>query len=317
MFTQFMVFAGSLAALIVAARYFTRASDTVGLALGMSPFAVGVLLVAAGTSLPELSTSLLAAGTASSDIVAGNVLGASIANLLLALGVVAIAAPAVIVLGARYLFIDLNFLIGSAALLGLAMLDGELSRADGIFLLAAYCVYVYFLLTDGRTSAETRVDDLVDATPARGRIPWPSVGILLASGAAIYFAAGYTVSALEQLALGFGVAPGVVAVTLLSIGTTLPETITSTIAARAGKADVAMGNILGSCIFNALAVAGSAAVGGGVHVPPAILGLPFAMYAISIVLFYLVTQDKRVSRYEGALFLLLFGLFVAKMSGLA
>ncbi|MDZ7632132.1 MAG: sodium:calcium antiporter [Gemmatimonadaceae bacterium] len=317
MLIQFLIFAGSLAALIGAARYFTRAADTIGLAFGMSPFAVGVLLVAAGTSLPELSTSLLAAGTASSDIVAGNVLGASIANLLLALGVVAIAAPAVIVLGERYLFIDLNFLIGSAALLGLAMLDGALSRVDGVVLLSAYVVYVFFLLTEGRTTTETRVDAMVNDVPARGRIPWSSVGILLVSGAAIVATAGYTVGALEQLALGFGVAPGVVAVTLLSIGTTLPETVTSTIAARSGQADVAIGNILGSCIFNALAVAGSAAVAGGVQVPPSILGLPLIMYAIAVVLFYLLTQDKRVSRYEGALFLLLFGLFVAKMAGAA
>lgn len=317
MLTDLAIFGGSLAGLVLAARIFTAAADRVGLALGMSPFAVGVLIVAAGTSLPELSTSLLAAGGDTSDIVIGNVLGANIANALLALGLVSMAARGPIFLGERYLFIDLHFMIGSAALLGLSILDGELSRTEAAVLLLGYAIYVRFLLTEGSTETSTRVEAEVGAADVTRRVPWAQVALLAGSGLGIYAAANVTIGSLERLALGLGVPAGVVAVTLLSIGTTLPESVTSVIAARTGQPEVAVGNILGSCIFNSFAVAGVAGLRGPVLAPDALLGLPLQTFAIGTLLFYLITNDKRISRWEGALFLLIFGLFVAKMAGLA
>lgn len=317
MLTELALFVGSLAGLVLAARVFTTAADKVGLAFGMSPFSVGVLLVAAGTSMPELSTSLLAAGGETSDIVIGNVLGANIANMMMALGLVSLASRGPIFLGERYLFIDLHFLIGSAALLGLAITDGAVSRVEAGFLLAGYAIYIRFLLTDGSTSVSTRVEAEHGAAPLRRHVPWGPLALLLGSGAGIYFAANVTVDMLERLALGFGVPAGVVAVTLLSIGTTLPESVTSIVAARSGQAEVAVGNIMGSCVFNAFAVTGVAAMKGPITAPPALLGLPFGTFVVGTILFYLVMHDKRISRWEGVLFLLLFGLFVAKMAGVA
>lgn len=136
------VFVGSLALLLVSARLFTRSAEAIGLALGMSPFAVGVLLVSVGTSLPEQVTSVLVVIGGTSEIVAGNVLGANISNLLLVLAAVAIAAPGGIRLGERYLLVDLHFLIGSAFLLALSIRDGHIERGEGVFLLAAYGLYV-------------------------------------------------------------------------------------------------------------------------------------------------------------------------------
>jgi cation:H+ antiporter len=305
-----LLFAGSLALLLVSARLFTRAAESMGLALGMSPFAVGVLIVSVGTSLPELVTALVAVRAGSSAVVAGNVLGANISNLLLVLAAVAIAARGGIRLGAQYLLIDLHFLVGSALLLVLAMRDGEVSGDEGVFLLLAYALYMAYLIREGKGGGDAAGSD----APARLRAT--DVALAAGSAAAIYLGARWTLGALESIASGLGIPPAVLAVTLLSFGTTLPELVVSAVAARQGKSDVAVGNILGSCIFNALGVAGSASLLGRIEVPPSVLALPVPVYVAGALLFYLLTLDKRVSRWEGGLLAIFYGFFVLEASRL-
>jgi cation:H+ antiporter len=315
MLIALVLFAAALALLLVAARVFTAAAERIGLLLGMSPFVVGVFIVAIGTSLPELVAALVAVRAGASEIVAGNVLGANVANLLMLLGAVAVVARGRVSLGEQYLMIDQNFLVGSAFMLGVTMQDGELAAVEGLLLLAAYAVYVVYLLREGRTAA-------ADAAAAR-TVPDASrrlaldVLALVAGGIAIFFGGDFTVAALGRLALQLDISPAVASVTILSIGTTLPELAVSVAATRKGQAALAVGNILGSCVFNALAVCGAAALTGGVAVPAALatFALPFLLG--TTLLFYLLTQDKLISRWEGMLFLVLFGLFVAKTSGVA
>lgn len=319
MLAPLLAFVAALALLLVAARFFTGAAERLGLALGMSPFIVGVFIVAIGTSLPELVASVLSVRAGTSEIVAGNVLGANASNLLLVLGAVSVAVPAGrILLGEQYLFIDLHFLLGATLALGTAMADGRVTPVEGVLLLLGYAVYVAYLLAEGRTaSAEAaQAEGLSGDGPSdvRRRLA-RDVAVLAASGVAIYVGGERTVAALEQLASALRISPAIASVTILSVGTTLPELAVSVTAARRGLAALAVGNILGSCIFNALAVAGTAAVIGGVDVPPALLhfALPF-VGAVSL-LFYLLTQDKRISRWEGLLFLVLFLLFLTKVAG--
>jgi cation:H+ antiporter len=310
MIVSSLVFAASLALLLVAARLFTTAAERIGMALGMTPFAVGVLIVSVGTSLPELVTSVVAVRAGTSEIVAGNVLGANISNLLLVLGAVAIAAPRGIRLGEQYLLVDLHFLIGSTFLLALSIRDGRVSPGEGVFLVLTYGLYVGYLLRagkEGRAAAEADV-------PKRGRLRPADVGLVLVSAAGIYAGARFTVSSLEAIALALGVPPAILAVTLLSLGTTLPELVVSAVAARQGRSEVAVGNILGSCVFNALVVAGVAAGLGGVLVPDSVLDLPAPVFVAGTLLFYLLTLDKRVSRWEGALFAVFYGFFVLEVT---
>jgi hypothetical protein len=127
-----LAFAAALALLLVAARFFTGAAERIGLALGMSPFVVGVFIVAIGTSLPELVASVLSVRAGASEIVSGNVLGANAANLLMILGAVSVAVPGGrILLGEQYLFIDLHFLLGATLALGTAMADGRVTPVEG------------------------------------------------------------------------------------------------------------------------------------------------------------------------------------------
>jgi cation:H+ antiporter len=311
-----LLFLLALVALLVAAHFFTGAAERLGLAFGMSPFVVGVFIVAIGTSLPELVASLIAVSNGTSEIVAGNVLGANASNLLLILGAVSVVVPAGrMVLGEQYLFIDLHFLLGSILALGTAMADGMVSRGEGVLLLLAYVVYVAYLMAEGRTgSAEQTMEEQLPRA-SRHRVALDAA-ILVAGGVAIYFAGDRTVSALEQVASDLAISPAVASITILALGTTLPELAVSVSAARRGLASLAVGNILGSCVFNALTVTGAGAVLGGIVVPSELRQFALPFVAASSLLFYLLTQDKRVSRWEGLLFLVLYMLFMGKMSGI-
>lgn len=308
-------FAASLAVLLVAARFFTGAAERVGLRLGMSPFVVGVLIVAIGTSLPELVASILSVLAGTSEIVAGNVIGANITNLLLILGGAAVIVPAGrILLGEQYLFIDLHFLLGATVALGASMADGNVSRAEGVLLLTGYVAYVAYLLIEGRTtSAELAHDEVLP--PASRSLP-RDCGVLLAMGVLIFLSGEQTVSALGALAAGFAIEPAIASLLILSIGTTLPELAVSLTAARQGQAAMAVGNILGSFVFNAFMVSGVAALLGGVHVPDSLRAFPLPFLAASALLFYLLTKDKRISRWEGLLFLVLYALYLIEVAGL-
>lgn len=317
MFPDLLLFLVSLGVLLAAARVFTVSAERIGLYLGMSPFAVGVLIVSIGTSLPEMIASVVSVTRGTSEIVVGNVLGANLSNLLLVMGVVAVSARRQIHLGEQYILIDLHYLLGAVCLLALSLKDGLLSRPEGGVLLVAYAVYVVYLLKEGRTH-----DDVLgglEGEPARPprRLPIAPIAILAVSAAAIYLGARFTVSSLERIAASLGVAPSIIAVTILSLGTTLPELVVSATAARAGKADVAVGNILGSCVFNSLGVAGVAAAVGPVRATAELLSLPLPLFGAGALLFYLLTLDKRVSRWEGMIFLLLYVLFVLEIARLA
>jgi len=310
-----LVFAVSLSILLAAARSFTRSAERVGLWLGMSPFAIGVLIVSVGTSLPELVASIVAASRGTTEIVVGNVLGANLSNLLLVMGATAVTARRSIRLSEQYILIDLHFLLGSVILVALVLRDGTVGRAEGFALLSAYSVYLFYLVKEGKT--EKDVTGGIEAErPRRRNPPWSDMLVLAATSALIYVGARYTISALETLARLAGVAPDLIALTLLSVGTTLPELVVSASAARAGKADVAVGNVLGSCVFNTLAVMGTASVVRPLVATPDMLGLPLPVFGAAALLFYLLTLDKRVSRWEGLLFLLVYGLFMLEVARL-
>ncbi len=309
MLLLFLAFIGSLAVLLVSARLFTRAAERIGLALGLSSFMVGVIIVGVGTSLPELITGLISVNQGVSQIVSGNVLGANVSNLLLILGVSTVfSVLRPVYLGEAYIAIDLHFLVGSAFVLGVVMFDGVVGRVEGLFLLAVYGVYVAYLLHEGSSG---------QSGGTRPAVALRDLLFVALSAVGIYFGAEWTVASLQGLAGGLGVPTAIVAVTVLALGTTLPELVVSITAARQGKASLAVGNILGSCVFNALVVVGAGAVYGTVQAPPELTGFALPFVVGSSLLFYLLVQDRRISSWEGMLFLVMFALFILEVSGLA
>jgi cation:H+ antiporter len=304
-----LTFIISLVILIASARFMTEASEKIGLHFGMSSFVTGVFIVGIGTSLPELVTGVLAGFSGNSDIVAGNVLGANISDIFLVLGFIAVLSRKGIDLGSGYIKVDLNFLIGSSLMLGLTMMDGEIVFSEGLFLLAAYGIYGNFLLRSGQKSPIEQ-----NGTDSRIKrvFPFKALLILLASGVGIYIGADHTVESIIEIAEHLEVPPSFISLTALSIGTTLPELSVSITASRQGKSAIAVGNILGSCVFNALMIPGAVSGFGAIRVPQYLIGFSLPMFVAATILFYLLTQDKKISPSEGMLFLVFYAFFISK-----
>lgn len=307
------VFVASLATLVVASRYFTEAAEALGLSFGMSPFAVGVLIIATGTSLPELITAVFAVQKNVSEIVAGNILGAGVSNLFFVLGIATLFSRENIRLESQNIAIDLNYLVGSAAFLLLTMRDGRIAGVEGVLGAIAYAAFLFYIFREGNQSEDLVIDDVAKRKSQSGNARLKSFLTLVASGVFIYFGANYTIDSLERIAEGLGVSRAVISITVLSLGTTLPETVVSATAAFKGKGEIAVGNILGSCVFNSLAIPSAATLFGAIQVPDEILRLPLPAYLGASLLFYLLARDKNISRWEGVLFLALYALFIEQV----
>ncbi|MBN8681610.1 MAG: calcium/sodium antiporter [Chitinophagales bacterium] len=312
MLIQILIFIAALSVLLLAARFFTQSAETIGSWLRMSPFIIGVFIVGIGTSLPELVSSILSVRQGLSEIVPGNVMGANISNILLITGVVAYLNKIELRLTRSYIFIDLHYLIGGLLIFTVISYDGQINWAEGLFGIFAFIIYSFYLLKEGDKGS-----DLPAQEEKNSSFPVKAFLILLLAGVGIYFGADYTISSLSAIAEALGIPPAIIALTLLSLGTTLPELAVNIAAIREGKAEMAVGNVLGSCIFNAMVVPGAASFFGSIHVPQALIGfsLPFMLGAG--LFFYLLTQDKKISRWEGILFIILYGLFLIKVANLA
>jgi cation:H+ antiporter len=313
LFASFFIFAVSVSFLIGAAKLFTNSAEVIGYRLGLSSFVVGVVLVSVGTSLPELISAIAAVRSGNSEIVAGNVIGSSLSNILFVLGLTVLVSPKRIDLGAQYIYVDLNYLAGAAFIAVVVMYDGVVKMPEAMIGLLAYITYVFYLLKAG-TQNDVPADAATESSVKRPL--WLPTVLLVVSGVVIYLSALQTIASLSQIAEGLGVSKALISMTLLSIGTTLPECVVSVSAALAGKAGLAVGNVLGSCIFNAMAIPGIASFFGKIDVPVELLQFSVPVYAAVVLIFYLLTQDKKISHFEGALLLFLYVLFVGKVSNL-
>jgi cation:H+ antiporter len=310
MITQLLIFIGALALLLTAAQFFTKSAENIGAYLRMPAFVIGVFIVGIGTSLPELIASVLSVRQGVSEIVAGNIIGANITNILLITGVVAWLHQRDIVLSKAYIFIDLHYLVGAFFLFAVVAYDGIITWKEAIVGVVAFFIYSFYLINDGKNTPHD------NQQPAMA-FPVKDAGLLLLTGFGIYLGADYTVSSISALAAMAGIPPAVIALTVLSLGTTLPELAVNISAIRQGKAEMAVGNVLGSSIFNAMFIPGAAAMFGDLIVPSVLIGfsLPFMLGAG--LFFYLLTQDKKISRWEGMLYICIYVLFMLKVSGIS
>jgi len=306
-----ITFLGALALLLLSASFFTNAAERIGAWMGLSPFVIGVFIVGIGTSLPELVAAVLAVQAGISEIVPGNVIGASISNLLLVTGVVAVLARPEVKLGSQYILIDLHYLVGAFFVFWLVAHDGLITWPEALFGVLAFVVYSIYLIRHGGAEVSK---GLVTAKPQRGALPVKDLAVLLATSVGIYFGADHTVASITTIAGLLALPASLIALTVLSLGTTLPELAVNITAIRQGKAEMAVGNVLGSCIFNTLMVPAAGALVGPITVPAELLSLSLPVMLGSGLFFYLLTLDKRISRWEGWLFLVLYVLFIQQLA---
>ena len=268
---------------------------------GVSSLVIGLTVVALGTSAPELAASITAALRGAPELALGNVIGSNVANIALILGVTALIYP----LQTRKPFLrrELPVMIGSAALLPPLLLDGTLSRVDGGLLLVCLGGYLWALL-----SRRESVGEQSDVSSER---PWlTTLGALLGLGLLVG-GAQLLVSGATSLARSFGVPELVIGLTLVAVGTSLPELATAGIAALRREPDIALGNVVGSNIFNVLFILGATALVRPIHIAYRAVALNlWLMVGLSLLLLPLLLTGLRLGRREGVLLLVLYTFYV-------
>lgn len=307
MIYHFVIFIIALSALIVAAKYFTHAAEEIGKWLSFPSFVIGIFIVGIGTSLPELISGILSVSQGVSEIVPGNIIGANISNLLLVTGFAVALSWKPISLGSMYIYIDLHFLLGSFFMFCMIAYDGIISMPEAFIGILVFIVYSIYLIKSGTQNEQSH---------ERPKISFPvkSLFFLLGAGLGIYFAAEYTVQSIQEIARGLKVPESIIALTILSVGTTLPELAVNISAIKQGKAEMAIGNILGSCIFNTLIIPSIASMVGVIKVPKELISFSLPVMAGTGLLFYLLTQDKRISVWEGLMLIMIYVLFIIKVA---
>lgn len=286
--------------LVKGADWFVEGSSKVAEKFGIPQLVIGLTIVAMGTSLPETAVSISAAVKGSAEISIGNVVGSNILNILLILGLTALICPVTVQRSTiRY---EIPYVVVvSAVLMGLGYTDHLVSRADGVILWVLMVLYLLYLRWMVKKGEETP-----EEIPGEGvSMPvWKMLLMIVAGGALIVIGSDLAVDSASELARIFGMSERLIGLTIVALGTSLPELVTSVTAAVKGNSDIAVGNIVGSNIFNILFVIGTSAV-----ITPIVYAESFFVdsivcIAVPVLLWLCVVWKKRLGRLGGAVLLL-------------
>lgn len=287
---------GGFIILTLGAEALVRGASAIALRLGITPLIIGLTIVAFGTSAPELAVSVKSALAGNSGIALGNVIGSNIANIGLILAITALIRP--IQVQSQVVKRDIPLMILASMLFWGLLLDGELSLIDGVILLSLLFGYLTFSYISSKNSND---EEEIEAGPNNPLLSglFILVGISMLVGGGILFVNGAV-----DLAKTFGVSEVIIGLTIVAIGTSMPELVTSVIAALKGQSDIAIGNVVGSNLFNILGILGVTAI---VH-PVSSLGFqPFdfmVMLALAVVILPFAWTGLRIGRREGSVLLL-------------
>ncbi|MEL7222505.1 MAG: calcium/sodium antiporter [Bacteroidota bacterium] len=296
------IFVLALGTLLKASDWFVDAAEAIGLSLGISPFIIGVTIVAFGTSLPELATSIASVFAGESQIVIGNVVGSNITNIALVLGLTAVVVKNISLKNDLW-FVDMSFLWASAFLLWFVLLDLHVSIFDCIILITALVLFLTYSFKGNKREA---ADDRPKAN-ARHFV------MLVVGGVLVYFGADFTIGAISEISAIMGIPPKLIALSAVAIGTSLPEVVVSLSAARKGKASLAVGNVLGSNIFNTFIVVAIPGLLGNLDIPADILAFYIPMMIVMTILFGVMAFDRMITRWEGFILLLFYIVFIGQI----
>ena len=307
-----ILFLFGLVFLIVGAELLVRGASRLAAAVGISPLVIGLTVVAYGTSSPELAVSVQSTFTGQADIALGNVVGSNIFNVLLILGISALVAP--LLVAQQLVWLDVPIMIGVSLVTLFFALDGVISRFDGAVLFVGAVAYTAFLIRQSRQESKEIKDEYAQEFGANGSQPGSivlQVGFMIAGLALLVLGSRWLVNGAVEAARWFGVSELVIGLTIIAAGTSLPEVATSVLASIRGERDIAVGNVVGSNIFNLLTVLGLTGLlaPGGVNVAPAVLSFDLpVMLAVAVACLPIFFTGHIIARWEGALF---FGYYLA------
>jgi cation:H+ antiporter len=299
--------------LVAGAELLIRGGSALALRLGLPPLVVGLTVVAFGTSSPELVVSLQAAVTGRGDISLGNVVGSNICNIALILGLAAL----ILKIQSQLIRLDVPIMIGCSLLLGTMLTDARLSRAEGAVLLVGIAGYIWLSLRKARRESRQVQEALlaVESIPDASRRSLFRDLILVVGGVfVLVLGADLFIRGAVAAARGLGVSEAVIGLTLVALGTSLPELATSTVAAVKKQGDIAIGNIIGSNIFNILGILGVAALvrpfrGSGIGRTDLA-----TMIGLALLMLPLMRSGFVLSRREGAFLLVIYGLYIGHLA---
>jgi len=292
--------------LYIGAEWLVRGSSRLATSLGISPIVVGLTVVSFGTSAPELVVALIAALNGNSDLAMGNVMGSNLANIGLIMGLTALIRPMDV--AARVVKREIPIMLVLTLLLFPLVSDGQLGLTEGVILFVLLLFYLGFVNRFASSeSAEVgqTFEGFAEATDrVATKVALMHFGLVLGGSAGLVMGGTAIVQSAEFIALRFGISDVVVGLTIVAIGTSLPELATAVVAALRNEADIAVGNIVGSNIFNIAAILGITAMVTPISVSGDILTkeLP-AVLALSLIVLPLTRSGLRVHRWEGAVLL--------------
>ena len=304
--------------LVKGADLFVDGASGIAKKFGISELIIGLTIVAMGTSAPEAAVSIAAAAKGSAGISIGNVIGSNIMNIFIILGVVAAIVPLKIERSTvRY---EMPFTILVTAAFVLMGKDGLITRLDGAILWAGLLLYIAYLLRQAKqkpaatpSQAETAVQitaasasseavpETAAAVPADSPSIWKLIALTIAGLAVILVSSDYAVDAAVALAKIFNISDRVIGLTIVALGTSLPELVTSVTAALRGNADLAVGNVVGSCIFNLLFVLGTSALILPIPCAPNFLSDAYVAVGATVLLLLFGFTQMKIARWEGVL----------------
>jgi cation:H+ antiporter len=293
--------------LVVGAEGFVRGSARLAAVIGLSPLVIGLTVVSYGTSAPELAVSLRASLLGQAEIALGNVIGSNIFNILMTLGIASLIVP--LTVAQQLIRLDVPIMIGVTGLMLMFAMDGELGRIDGSILLLGSVIYTAFLVLQSRQESDAEVQaeyekEYAGTGPKSWKQALRNVLLLLFGLAMLVIGANMLVFGATEVAEAFGVSQLIIGLTIVAIGTSLPELATSIVACYRGERDIAVGNVVGSNIFNILTILGVTATATGVPVSSAAISFDIpVMLAVAVACMPIFYTGNRISRWEGLLFI--------------
>lgn len=287
--------------------FLVRGASSLALRLHMTPLVVGLTIVAFGTSAPELLISLSAAISGSPDLAMGNVVGSNICNLALVLGVTILIGP--VRVNADSIQIDWPVTMGSSLLLFYLVRDNSLGIYEGIFFVSILLAYTIFIIRRSRKTMKAEIDmeKELDVPDLPSKSLNKDIGIIIIGSVGLYFGAKWFVIGAKELALFLEVSQRVIGITIVALGTSLPELVTAIVASFKKETDLALGNLLGSNIFNVLSILGITSIVTEIHVSEIIHQVDMLwMLGITLLILPLMLFQRKLARTEGVILLFIY-----------
>jgi len=309
-----VLFILGLVFLVAGAEGLVRGASRIAATLGISPLVIGLTVVAFGTSAPELAVSTSSALGGNADVAIGNVVGSNIFNVLSILGLSAVIAP--LVVARQILRFDVPLMIGVSLLVFVLALDGNLGILDGALLTAGIVAYTGWAIVSSRRASKALVDEYAEEfgeKEATGSGIVVDIALVLGGLVLLVLGSEWLVNGATEVAEAMGVSDLVIGLTLVAAGTSMPELATSVLASIKGERDIAIGNVVGSNIFNILAVLGISALvsGGEVGVADGALRIDFpVMIAVAVICLPSFLTGRLIARWEGIAFMALYVVYV-------